>query len=107
MLSIDPNLTPDQIEEILSSTAVDYGAGGYDTTFGHGFINARSALEAIDTGETCAGDVDGDGMVGVSDILLVVDGWGPCDGCDADIDGDGTVGVSDILAVVDAWGVCI
>ena len=106
MLSLDPTLTPDQVEEILSATAVDYGSGGYDTTFGHGFINARGALEAIDTGETCTGDVDGDGMVGVSDILLVVDGWGPCGGCDADIDGDGSVGVSDILAVVDAWGAC-
>ncbi|MDP6692801.1 MAG: S8 family serine peptidase [Phycisphaerales bacterium] len=106
LLSVDPSLTPDQIEGVLSSTAVDYGAGGYDTTFGYGFINARAALEAVDTGDPCVGDINGDGAVGVADLLSVVDAWGTCIGCSADIDGDGTVGVSDLLAIVDAWGVC-
>jgi|TARA_B100000959_G_scaffold286729_1_gene366797 subtilisin family serine protease len=106
LLSVDSSLTPDQIEEILSSTAVDYGSSGYDTTFGYGFINALNALEAVGGGQPCVGDVDGDEVVGVSDLLAVVDAWGACSGCNADVDGDGTVGVSDILAVVDAWGTC-
>ncbi|MDP7008016.1 MAG: S8 family serine peptidase [Phycisphaerales bacterium] len=105
--SEDPTLTPDQIEDVLAATAVDYGSGGYDTTYGYGFINAHQALEAIGSGEPCVGDVNGDDVVGVADILAVVDAWGVCNGCDADIDGDGTVGVSDILAVVDAWGACL
>ena len=29
--------------------------------------------------------------------------WGPCDGCEADLDGDGVVGVRDMLAVLAAW----
>lgn len=106
VLSVDSSLTPDELEDILSSTAVDYGSGGYDTTYGHGFINARAALEAVDTGGTCDSDIDGDGMVGVNDLLAVVDQWGVCGGCDADIDGDGMVGVNDLLAVVDQWGEC-
>jgi subtilisin family serine protease len=106
LLSVDPTLTPDQLEELLSSTAVDYGSGGYDTTFGHGFINARAALEAIDTGGTCTGDVNGDNTVGVTDLLSVVNAWGYCSGCSEDINGDGMVNVSDILAVVGAWGPC-
>jgi thermitase len=106
VLSVDPTLTPDELENILSSTAVDYGSGGYDTTFGHGFINAKAALDAVDDGTTCVGDVDGDGNVGVADLLSVIEQWGTCSGCNGDIDGDGMVGVGDLLAIVDAWGDC-
>ncbi|MDP7005271.1 MAG: S8 family serine peptidase [Phycisphaerales bacterium] len=106
VLSVDPSLTPDELENILSTTAVDYGSVGYDTTFGYGFVNARAALEAVDDGGTCNSDVDGDGTVGVSDLLAVVDEWGVCNGCDADVDGDGVVGVNDLLAIVDQWGPC-
>jgi thermitase len=106
VLSVDPTLTPDELENILSSTAVDYGSGGYDTTFGHGFINAKAALDAVDDGTTCVGDVDGDGNVGVADLLSVIEQWGTCSGCNGDIDGDGMVSVGDLLAIVDAWGDC-
>ena len=50
-------------------------------------------------------DVDGDGMVGVNDVLAVVAAWGTADP-DADVDGDGTVGTNDLLAVIGAWGPC-
>ncbi len=106
ILSVDPTLSPDGLEDVLSSTAVDYGSTGYDTTFGHGFVNARAALEAVDTTDTCSADVDGDGTVGVSDLLAVVDQWGPCSGCNSDIDGDGEVGIGDLLSIVDLWGNC-
>ena len=106
VLSVDPTLSPDELEDVLSSTAVDYGNPGYDITFGHGFVNARAALEAVDTGGTCSADIDGDGTVGVSDLLSVVDQWGECSGCSSDIDGDGVVGVGDLLSVVDMWGDC-
>jgi len=34
-------------------------------------------------------------------VLLVVSNWGPCDGpCPADLDGDGDVGVNDVLLVL-------
>ena len=48
-------------------------------------------------------DVDGDGIVGITDLLAVLAAWGPCNACPADVDGDGTVGITDLLAVLAAW----
>ena len=53
----------------------------------------------------CQGDLDGDGIVGVSDLLLIIDAWGACS-CEEDLNGDGIVGVSDLLIIIDAWGGC-
>ncbi len=53
------------------------------------------------------GDLDGDGTVGVSDLLILLASWGPCDDCDdcvADLDGDCNVGVSDLLILLANWG---
>ena len=49
-------------------------------------------------------DVNKDGGVGVTDLLMVIDQWGT-DGL-ADVNGDGIVNVADILEVVGAWGPC-
>jgi GH35 family endo-1,4-beta-xylanase len=55
----------------------------------------------------CIADVDGDGIVGIGDFLLVLGEWGPCPAeCPADIDGDGNVGITDFLRLVGAWGPC-
>jgi len=49
------------------------------------------------------GDVNGDGFVNVTDLLAIMDVWGPCSGCDADLNGDGVVDVTDLLEVVGNW----
>lgn len=54
------------------------------------------------------GDVDGDGLVGFSDLLLLLGAWGPCPGqphdpCPADFDDDGNVNFSDLLVVLGNW----
>ena len=55
---------------------------------------------------TCA-DADGDGIVGISDFLLVLAQWGPCPPqCLGDVDGDGVVGINDFLLVLANWGPC-
>ncbi|MFG0316979.1 MAG: S8 family serine peptidase [Planctomycetota bacterium JB042] len=46
LLSVNPSLTPDQIESILTSTAEDLGAGGWDPVFGHGLVDAFAAVQA-------------------------------------------------------------
>ena len=51
----------------------------------------------------CPEDVDGDQVVGFSDILLLLSNWG---GSSPDIDGDGVVGFSDVLAVLSVFGAC-
>ena len=53
------------------------------------------------------GDLDGDGTVGVKDLLILLGSWGPCDDCNdcpADLDDDCTVGVKDLLILLGNWG---
>ena len=48
-------------------------------------------------------DINQDGFVNVTDLLIVLEQWGNTDS-PADITGDGIVDVSDLLAVIAAWG---
>ena len=52
------------------------------------------------------GDIDGDGTVGTSDLLLLLGAWGPCDNCGncpEDLDGDCLIGTSDLLILLGNW----
>jgi hypothetical protein len=54
------------------------------------------------------GDLDGDGMVGVLDFLILLSEWGPCPEpcppfCAADLDNDCNVGVLDFLTLLTNW----
>lgn len=53
-------------------------------------------------------DIDGDGVVGITDFLLLLENWGPCPApptfCAADLDGDGVVGITDFLLLLGNWG---
>ncbi|MCH2134958.1 MAG: hypothetical protein MK101_00070 [Phycisphaerales bacterium] len=51
----------------------------------------------------CPQDLNGDGVVGVKDLLAVIAGWGSAAG---DVNGDGNTDVSDILNLFEAWGEC-
>ena len=53
---------------------------------------------------TCPADIDGDGTIGVSDILGVLAEFGCAANCTVDLDEDGQVGVSDILQVLAQFG---
>ncbi len=51
-----------------------------------------------------AGDLDGDGQVGIADLLAVLGAWGLCgECCPADLDGNGVVGIVDLMVVLAAW----
>jgi YVTN family beta-propeller protein len=52
-------------------------------------------------------DLNGDGMVDVLDLLILLDAWGACadcGDCDADFNGDCSVDVLDLLFLLDNWG---
>ena len=50
------------------------------------------------------GDLNGDGLVNVLDLLVIVADWGDCSGqCDSDLNGDATVNVLDLLIVIANW----
>ncbi len=53
----------------------------------------------------CPGDVDGDGDVGVNDILAIISLWGSNDPA-GDLNGDGLVGTDDLLLILSQWGSC-
>ena len=61
-------------------------------------------------GDACEGppgDLDGDGTVGASDLLIMLANWGPCGDCKdclADLNGDCVVGASDLLILLANWG---
>lgn len=53
------------------------------------------------------GDVNADCHVDVSDLLILLANWGPCDDCakcPADFNGDCAVGVFDLLVLLSNWG---
>lgn len=54
------------------------------------------------------GDMNGDDIVNVHDLLKVISQWGACPSpptcCSADIDGNNHVNVNDLLRVIQNWG---
>ncbi len=56
----------------------------------------------------CRPDLDGNGLVGIGDLLQVLSDWDAVvdPGAGSDIDGDGLVGFTDLAAVLSAWGPC-
>ncbi len=57
----------------------------------------------------CIGDVIEDGVVDVTDLLVLLSKWGPCppEGpCLGDVNGSGEVDVVDLLLLLGAWGPC-
>jgi len=50
-------------------------------------------------------DINGDGTVDVSDLLIVIGYWGAT-GSPADLNSDGIVDVADLLIVIGNWGPC-
>ncbi len=53
-------------------------------------------------------DVNGDGIVNLPDLLLLLGAWGPCpdppEACPGDLDCDGKVGVPDLLRLLSVVG---
>ncbi len=66
-------------------------------------------MEAISSCNDCPCDIDGDGICGSSDLLLLLGSWGPCadcNNCPEDLDGDCIVGTTDLVIFLGNWGPC-
>jgi len=73
---------------------VDEGSGGDDVAIAWWSSGEIGGLE---------GDLNGDGVIGVDDLLQMLAAWGVCEGCVEDLDGDGVVGVDDLLLMLSLW----
>jgi thermitase len=54
VMSANPDLTPEQVEDVLFSTAVDLGAAGRDMYYGYGRVDAYAAVVAAAGGSVPA-----------------------------------------------------
>ena len=48
------------------------------------------------------GDLNGDGLVDLLDLIQVISSWGPCM-CLQDFNGDGSVDLNDIIVIISHW----
>ena len=101
--------SPDQLTAtgaLTANTVLRFTAGdiGADSV-------VEVGLDAVEISEVvCAipGDLDGDGIVGIIDFLMLLAAWGPCaepcpPSCAADLDGDCAVGITDFLMLLANW----
>ena len=91
--------------------AIDHGIGCFDAKGdfieGGAFPNRYSAAASCaPILPDCPADLDGDGTVGIADLLLLLAAWGTDPGGPPDLDGDGNVGVPDFLILFANWGPC-
>jgi hypothetical protein len=76
----------------------------YDATDGTGIYVNRIGMD-------CLGDFNGDGVVDLADIVMMLPAWNTTVG-DAlydplyDLDADGDIDLADIMTVVSNWGPC-
>ncbi|MHC4081150.1 MAG: hypothetical protein ACYS15_02995 [Planctomycetota bacterium] len=66
--------------------------------------------DSVELHVSLPGDLDGDGVVGINDFLLLLAAWGPCPepcppSCPADLDGDCVVSINDFLLMLAYWTV--
>lgn len=83
--------------------AIDFLVGASGAAGGFGQVLVMAGIPASQT----PGDIDGDGTVGATDLLILLVSWGPCDDCNdcpADLNGDCTVGAFDLLILLSNWG---
>jgi len=78
VLSVNSSLLPSEVRGILEETAEQVGGYYYNPTtgkstqLGHGRINAYDAVLLAMQGSYVAGDANGDGVVDVADIVLLI-----------------------------------
>jgi hypothetical protein len=50
--------------------------------------------------------LNGDGVVEVNDIMILIMEWGSTTSVICDLNGDGVVEVNDLIILISAWGSC-
>lgn len=66
--------------------------------------NCDGTIDLEEAAPGCPADLNGDGLVTVVDLLVVLSEFGCLIDCNGDTDGDGMVGVSDVLVLLASFG---
>ena len=96
-------LVPDESINVTLADAIN-NAGQIAATGDDGVAGAALLLTPI---QSCPGDLDCDGFVGITDFLGLLAAWGPQPNHPADLNNDGTVGIVDFLMLLGSWGPCL
>jgi len=103
ILSIEPNLTSEEVRHFLERSAKDLGEPGRDDYYGWGRVDARAALDMV-LAKRC--DLNNDWKVGLEDLLILIEFWG-AEEPSADIAPatrrDGIVDVQDLELMMQYW----
>ena len=83
----------DEVRQRMIDTAIDLGSPGWDSSFGHGLVNAEAALGLT---PPCVADFDGDGELTLFDFLAFQSAFDNGE-MSADLTGDGVLNIFDFL----------
>jgi hypothetical protein len=99
---------PDKSDRVLlMQLSTEDGSGFYGGFILTGYSNGVLSQYWLEFDTGCFADIDGDGTVGIGDLLAVIQGWGPCGAdCPGDVTANGSVGIHDLLSVLKHWGSC-
>jgi thermitase len=103
LFSVNPNLSPAQVENAMKTTADDMGTAGYDTLTGWGMIDAAKAVQSIRP--TCKSDYNRDFVVDGTDLGALLGGWGS-NNSNLDLNQDNTIDGNDLGILLSQWGSC-
>jgi subtilisin family serine protease len=105
MRAVFPRMKGALIRTVLMQQARDIDAVGFDELTGAGVVNAAASVAAAAALYPGPADLDGDAMVGGTDLTILLSQWGNCDGCNcvADINADCSVNGTDLTALLSAW----
>jgi len=103
ILSIEPNLTNDEVRHFLERSAKDLGEPGWDDYYGWGRVDARAALDMVLAKRA---DLNNDWKVDLRDFSLLAQFWKTGESS-ADIAPasrrDGTVDIKDVVLMAEYW----
>ena len=98
--------------EFVFSVLID-SADDIEDGFGTGNVmramsrdSIREAMEDFNGCFECEWDLDGNGLVGQGDLIVILANWGPCSSCDFDANGDGIIGTLELVRLLANWGDC-
>ncbi len=73
VLSVEPELTNEEVLHFLTRSAKDLGNSGWDDYYGWGRVDARAALDMVLAKRS---DLNNDWKVDIEDLLILIEFWG-------------------------------